>query len=197
MERLYFLETCLIYKNNIFIQFVLRASENKSKCLMIVIAQASEWRWTQNYSFYLVKTNLFDKKCHSCQDWWGSFSSLRVLPIRRERHQWIIWGPSKFCTSRWRASKEQDRDRHPAGNPGDRRQLPASGKGYLAWVPAQLCLPGQREPRTTDHKHAIGSKRNMPDWAKGAWPSGTEQPRLAPALGGWWCPVCSRRLLKE
>lgn len=42
MERLYFLETCLIYKNNIFIQFVLRASENKSKCLMIVIAQASE-----------------------------------------------------------------------------------------------------------------------------------------------------------
>lgn len=70
MERLSFLETCLIYKNNIFIQFVLRASENKSKCLMIVIAQASEWRWAKNYSFYLrVKTNPFDKKCYSCQDW--------------------------------------------------------------------------------------------------------------------------------
>lgn len=78
---------------------------------------------------------------------------------KRERHQWIIWGLSKFFTSRWRASKEQDRDRRPAGNPGGQATAPGiwqrvPGPGASSALPPQAARAPDRRPQVCNRVKA-------------------------------------------
>lgn len=102
---------------------------------------------------------------------------------KRERHPVNNLGTEQVLHQQMESFQGTRQRQAPSRrNPGGQATAPeASDKGYLAQVPI-LCLPRQQEPRTTDHKHAIGSKRNMADWAKGAWPLWDQAAKVGASL---------------